>query len=204
MRIYTVFILEDSFWDLSALTKILESIDNIQIIGTAETVPEAIAECTAKKPDLIIVDAKIGYDKSAGEKFVRYIRNQQPDIRILGLSYHIDLLPGLKLAGCHYVEHKALIEDREAARKFIQGALTPKPVKYREEAPPTLSTIEDRVLKLISEGYTEAEIAKELGYPSAKSVKKLKQSLYNIFGAKNAPQLVNLAYKTGYLNPDTD
>jgi ActR/RegA family two-component response regulator len=131
MRIYTVFILEDSFWDLSALTKILESIDNIQIIGTAETVPEAIAECTAKKPDLIIVDAKIGYDKSAGEKFVRYIRNQQPDIRILGLSYHIDLLPGLKLAGCHYVEHKALIEDREAARKFIQGALTPKPVKYR-------------------------------------------------------------------------
>jgi len=204
MRDYTTFILEDSYFELSALTKIVESMEHIHVVGSATTVPEAILECERKKPDLIIVDAKIGYDKKAGEKFVRYIRNQLPGVRFLGLSYHTDLLEGLKQAGCDYVEHKALIENPEIAKKFIQGALTPKPVNYHDYAPPTLTEAEDRVLELICEGYTELEIENELKYPSQKSVKKVKKSLFEAFGAKSAPNLVHLAYKTGYLDPDSD
>lgn len=221
MKTYTAFILEDKYWDRSALTNILNSIDNIQIIGFAETIPDAISECEKKKPDLIIVDGQIGYDKRAGEKFVRYIRKQQPEVRFLGLSYHPDLLPGLKQAGCHYAEHKTLIENFEAAKKFIAGALSQQPIKYRDETPPSLNTIQDRVLKLICEGFTEAEIGQDLlkltyeGFKkeeidleiknaSLTSVKRIKQSLFDSFGAKNAPHLVHLAYRTGYLDPNSD
>jgi len=204
MKYYSVYILEDSYLQLTALKEILSSISNINVVGSARTLADALSECERMKPDLIIVDAKIDHDEGAGGKFIRYIRRQLPGVSILGLTHHTDLLEGLKQAGCDYVAHKALIESPANAKKYIEEALKPKPAYFREEAPPTLTDAEDRVLKLICQGYTEQQIADELKYQSRKSVKTVKQALFDAFGAISAPNLVHLAYKTGYLNPDKD
>jgi DNA-binding NarL/FixJ family response regulator len=203
MQYYNVYILEDSYLQLTALKEILASISNVNIVGTARTLSDAMRECEKKKPDLIIVDAKINNDDDAGGKFVRYIRRQIPGVRTLGLTYHADLLERLKQAGCDYVAHKALIESPENTKKFIEEALKPKPASFRDEAAPLLTDTEDKVLKLICEGYTENQIAEKLGFASRKSVKTVKQALFDSFGAISAPNLVHLAYKSGYLDPDS-
>jgi len=204
MKCYKTFILEDTFLELNALKKILEDMPQIQIMGQATTPREALALCEKIKPDLIIADAKIGHDKMAGATFVKNIRKLLPDVRILGLTYHPDLIDSLERAGCDYVANKAFIESPEDAQKYIRETLLPKPDYYRSFSPPSLTEIQDKVLRLTCEGYTEDEIANELNYPTRKPIRNIKNTLFNAFGAKSAANLVYLAYKTGYLHPDRD
>lgn len=202
--IYRTIVLEDEYFHMKAIEKILGDLPQIQMVGVASTTIEAFALCEKLKPDLIIADAKIGQEKMAGATFVKSIRKLLPDVRILGLTYHTDLIEGLKKAGCDYVVNKALIESPEDAKKYMRETLIPKPKYYREFNPPTLSEIQDRVLRMICDGYTEDEIAKEFGNDTRKPIRNVKNTLFMIFGAKSVANLVHLAYKAGYLHPDRD
>jgi two-component system, NarL family, invasion response regulator UvrY len=202
--LYKTVIVEDTYIDRQALEKIISDLPQIQLVGVATTVMEAFSLCEKIKPDFIIADGKMGQEKMAGANFVKNIRKLLPDVRVLGLTYHPDLIDGLKRAGCDYVANKALIESPEAAKKFIREALSPKPEYYRPFAPPSLSETQDRVLRLICEGYTEDEIAKEFGSDSRKPIRNIKNALFDIFGANSAANLVHLAYRSGYLHPDRD
>ena len=204
MRTYKTFILEDRFFDRTAIEKILGEIPEIQVVGTASTARDALSICERKNPDLIIADAKLGQDKQAGASFVKNIRKTLPGVRILGLTYHADLIDGLTRAGCDFVVNKALIENHEAARTYIRETLIPRPEYYREFAPPALNEQQDRVLKYICEGLTEGEIAKELGFATRKPVRSIKNTLFDLFGANNIANLVHLAYKSGYLDAERD
>lgn len=203
-RIYRTVIVEDNFIDSQALEKIIGELSEIQLLSVVSTIMEAFSVCEKLKPDFIIVDGKIGQEKMAGANFVKNIRKLLPEVRVLGLTYHPDLIDGLKKAGCDYVANKALVENYDAAKKFIREALSPKPEYYRDFAPPTLTEAQDKVLKLICEGYTEEEIAKLFGHESRKPVRTIKNTLFDIFGARSAANLVHLAYKSGYLHPDRD
>lgn len=202
--LYRTVIVEDTYIDRKALEKILSDLPQIQIVGVATTVMEAFSVCEKVKPDFIIADGKLGQEKIAGANFVKNIRKLLPEVRVLGLTYHPDLIDGLRRAGCDYVANKALIESPEDAKKFIREALSPKPEYYRDFAPPSLTEPQERVLKLICEGYTEDEMAKEFGNDSRKPIRNIKNALFDIFGAKSAANLVHLAYKSGYLHPDRD
>lgn len=202
--LYKTVIVEDTYIDRQALEKIISDLPQIQLVGVATTIMEAFSICEKIKPDFIIADGKMGQEKMAGANFVKNIRKLLPDVRVLGLTYHPDLIDGLKRAGCDYVANKALIESPEAAKKFIREALSPKPEYYRPFAPPSLSEAQDRVLRLICEGYTEDEIAREFGSDSRKPIRNIKNVLFDIFGAKSAANLVHLAYRSGYLHPDRD
>ncbi len=203
-RVYRTIILDDEYWQREALEKILSNMPQIQLIGRATAIMEAITICEKLKPDLIIADAKIGQDRNAGASFVRSIKKIFPEVRILGLTSHPDLIDGLKRAGCDYAVNKALLESPEAARKYILEALIPKPEYYHDFTPPTLNESQEKVLRLICEGYTEDEIAREFGNDSRKPIRNIKNQLFDIFGAKSVANLVYLAYKTGYLHPDRD
>ncbi len=204
MRTYKTFILEDGLLDRTAIEKILSEIPEIKVVGLASTTVQAFSICEKEKPDLIIADAKIGQEKMAGAAFVKSIRKLLPEVRILGMTYHPDLVDGLRRAGCDHVVNKALIESHEAARKYILETLIPRPAYYRDFEPPSLTSQQDRVLRLICDGKTEAEIAKEFGYSNRKPIRNIKNTLFDIFGAVSVANLVHLAYKTGYLNPDQD
>lgn len=203
-RVYRTIILDDDYLHSEALEKILSNIPQIQLVGRATAIMEAISICEKVKPDLIIADAKIGQDRNAGASFVRSIKKIFPEVRVLGLTSHPDLIDGLKRAGCDYAVNKALLESPEAAKKYILEAVTPKPKYYHDFAPPTLNEGQEKVLKLICEGYTEDKIAAEFGNDSRKPIRNIKNQLFDIFGAKSAANLVHLAYKAGYLHPDRD
>lgn len=63
---------------------------------------------------------------------------------------------------------------------------------------------EGRVLALVAEGYTNAEIAK-ITYRGIDGVKTHVRQLHMKFGARNRAHIVALAYQQGYLKlPDAD
>ena len=199
--IYRTFIFEDIFFDLEAIKSILARIPEIQIVDHGSTIGEALRVCKEKKPDLIIADSDMYGDKQVGPNFVRAVKQELPDVRILGMTRHADCIDALKRAGCNYVVNKSLIENHEAAVKFLRETLLPKPQYATDLRPPILTKEEDQVLRMICEGQTENEIADKLGAGTRKPIRNVKLSLFEKFGALNAPNLVYLAFKTGYLSP---
>ena len=199
-----VFIFEDQYFDRAAIKSILQKINEIQIVGEAAMIGEALEICRLKNPDLIIADASIYDDKTIGPSFVKSARKELPEVRILGLTRHPDMIDVLKRAGCDFVANKNLIENHSTAVRYIRETLLPR-VQYASPLkPPTLSGEEDTILRMIANGLTEDQIASALGHPTRKPVRRIKNTLFNKFGAGSVAQLVHLAYKSGYLKPDED
>jgi DNA-binding NarL/FixJ family response regulator len=202
--IYRTFILEDRFFDLQAIKAILAKISEIQVIGHTTMPGDALDFCRHNKPDLIIVDGDIYGDKTASPNFVKSVRKLLPEARLLGMTRYDECIEPLRRAGCNYVVNKNVIENQEAALKFLRETFIPKPQLARSLAPPILTDDESSVLRLICEGNTEEQIAFVLGHPSRKWVRKVKNTLFSKFNAINVAHLVYLAFMTGYLHPDDD
>jgi DNA-binding NarL/FixJ family response regulator len=198
------FIFEDQFFDLEAIRAILAKIPEIQIIDNASTVGEALAQCKKLKPDLIIADSDIYGDKSAGPNFVRTIKKILPNVRILGMTRYSECIDTLRHAGCDFVVNKSLIENDKAAVKYLYETLIPKPEYYLPIQAPKLTKEEDEILRKICDGYTEDEIAVQMGLDTRRPIRRIKDILFEKFGAINVPNLIHLAYKSGYLNPAED
>ena len=198
------FIFEDQFFDLEAIKSILAKIPEIQIIDHASTLGEALNLCKKLKPDLIIADSDIYGDKTAGPNFVRTIKKLLPEVRVLGMTRYADCIDTLRHAGCDFVVNKSLIENDKAAVKYLYETLIPKPEYFLPIQAPKLTKEEDDVLRKICDGLTEEEIAEEMGLDSRRPIRRIKDDLFEKFGALNVPNLIHLAYKTGYLNPADD
>jgi len=197
-----VFIFEDEFFDKEAIKSILQRINEIQIVGAADKIGEALEICRQKNPNLIIADGAIYDDKTIGPSFVKSVRKVLPEVRILGLTRYPDMVDLLKRAGCDFVVNKRVIENHEDAVSYIRETLLPRVQYVIPLKPPSLTQDEDEVLRMIADGNSEDQIAVALGFPTRKPVRRIKKNLFNKFGASTQAQLVNLAFKTGYLKPD--
>jgi DNA-binding NarL/FixJ family response regulator len=201
---FSAFIFEDTFFDLEAIKSILRKIPEIDIIGHGHAIGESVQFCEKYRPELVIADGEVHGDKSVGPNFVRTIRKKLPDTRILGLTRWPDCIATLKNAGCDFVVNKNLIENQDTAIKYLRETLLFRPETAAYLSPPSLTPEQDQILRLICEGNTEDQIAVVLKLKSRRSVKHVKDQLFNKFGADNVAQLVHLAYKTGYLRPDEE
>lgn len=197
------FIFEDDYLTRVAIKTILKTLPEIEVVGEEFLPQEALEQCKRKSVQLILVDAEINRDKTIGPEFVRMVRAEMKDVRILGLTRYPECLEALKQAGCDFVATKELIESETDARRYIREALSPRPI-FRDLPPPVLTENQNRVLLYICDGLTEQEIIQQLGVASRKPVRKIKDELFNIFGANSMPNLVDLAYRRGYLNPKRD
>lgn len=103
------FIFEDSFFDMEAIKSILMKIQEIQIVGESYVIGEALQICRSKRPNLIIADGSIHDDRSIGPNFVKSVRAELPEVRILGLTRFPDMVEILKRAGYDYVVNKNMI-----------------------------------------------------------------------------------------------
>lgn len=198
------FLFEDDYFDQLAIETILKTIPEIEYVGVSYLPDEALEICKRKDVQLIIVDAMIHNDKRIGPQFVRMVRDEMSGVRILGLTREKDTYELLKQAGCDFVSKKDLIESPTDARRVIRQAMSRRPI-YPDMPPPVLTDRQNQVLLMICDGKTEVQIMEEMGLASRRSVRRIKDELFGIFGAcNNIANLVDLAYRTGYLNPKRD
>ncbi len=195
------------------LRSLLSAYPEIQVVGEAEDGPGASRACAHLSPDIILLDIKMpGQD---GVQVAGELLKQAPQAKIIFLTAFEDeeyLLSAFRAGAYAYLLKNTSDETVvEAIRLVFQGKRLLSPTlmdsvlkqfqslaKSKETEPIGLSEKERTVLKMLSEGATNEEIAKQV-YWAERTVKRIVEEIVSKMGARNRTQAVAEAVRRGLL-----
>jgi DNA-binding NarL/FixJ family response regulator len=193
----TVFLLDDHEIVRRGIAQLLESEDDIEVIGEAGTAAQATARIPALRPDVAILDVRL--PDGEGVSVCRDVRAavEPPPACLMLTSYSDDeALFGAIMAGAsgYLLKEVAGIDLVGAVRTVAAGGslLDPRATalvlerlrRGSEPADPryaSLSPQEQRILALIADGLTNRQIGAEL-FLAEKTVKNYVSSLLHKLG----------------------
>jgi two-component system, NarL family, response regulator DevR len=203
-----VFLLDDHEMVREGLCNLLESDEDIEIVGQAATAQEALTRISLTKPDVAILDVRLG--ESSGIEVCREVRSLHPEIVCLMLTSVADdeALYASVMAGAaghvlKEIRSRDLIEDvkRVAGGASLMDPRAVARVVDRIANPPksssglsTLSPQERRLLDFIGEGLTNRQIAESM-FLSEKTVKNYMTGLLSKLNMSNRAEAAIFATK---------
>jgi len=200
-RSITVVLVDDHEVVRRGVSALLTSVGDIDVIGEASNVAEAMARIPALRPDVAVLDVRL--PDGDGVTLCRELRSVVPDLKVLMLTSFADddALYDSILAGADgYVLKRIHGDDLvEAVRTVGTGGslLDPRLIEQvlerlrhpREDDTQLrlLTPQERRVLDLITEGLTNRQIAQEM-YLAEKTVKNYVSSVFAKLGMQRRSQ----------------
>lgn len=189
--------------DHKILTEGLQNMITDSGIATVIGVAHSIAECRLSlgfwKPDVLLLD--VGLPDISGLDFCKEIKEQFPEIKILALTTHNEYAvvrqmldngaSGYLIKNAMPDEVLAGIETVVAGEIFLCHEIDLL-MKRPPEKNIWLSQRERELLKLISEGLTNGEIADKI-FLSPETIRGYRKNLLLKLGAKNTAVLVKMA-----------
>ncbi len=179
-----VFLLDDHELVREGVRSLLESDDEIKVVGEAATGEEALSRIPLAKPDVAILDVRL--EGGNGIEVCRDVRSSVPGLACLMLTSFADdeaLYASVMAGAAGYVlkqiKARDLIEDvkKVAGGESLMDPRAVARVVERISNPPkviselkALSPQETRILDLIAEGQTNRQIAEAM-FLSEKTVK---------------------------------
>ena len=150
------------------LRTMLDSEDNISVIGMAESGSEAVKEVQRALPDVVLMDLRM--PEMEGTKAISELRRIQPDLRILVLTnYESDeyIFRALQAGAMGYLLKSTPQAEIVAAVEMIHANQRCIPPSIKERLPEmigreVLSQRELEVLTLVAMGKSNKEIAQSL------------------------------------------
>jgi len=210
-----ILLVDDHKMLRDGLKALLESEEDMQVIGEADTGEQAIRLGVELQPDIIIMD--LGLPDMNGVAAIRAIRsrNQKSQIIVLSMYAHKEVVMQSFEAGCAgYVPkssahtdlldaiHTVLQGKRflhpTAANALVESITRDQPLEKRFE---NLSGREQEVLKLTARGFNSREIGEKL-FLSAKTIETYRQRAMEKLGLEHRSDLIEFALKAGLLNED--
>jgi len=183
-----VFLLDDHELVRRGIRDLLWAEDDLQVVGEASTAEEALERIPQTKPDVAVLDVRLGDDPSGrtGIEVCRDLRSNHPEIACVMLTSFADdeaLFASIMAGAAGYVLKQIRGADlvgaiRRVARgeSLLDPAVTAR-VLERLRSPAAqddplagLSPQERRILDLIAEGKTNRQIGEEM-YLAEKTVK---------------------------------
>lgn len=168
-----MFLLDDHELVREGIRALLESDDQIEVVGEASTAAEALARAPLAKPDVAILDVRL--EEGSGIEVCRELRSASPDLICLMLTSFADdeaLYASVMAGAAGYVLKQIKSRDLIAdVKKVASGAslMDPRAVARvverianpprTEQARSSLSPQEGRILDLIADGKTNRQIA---------------------------------------------
>ncbi|PXX95742.1 DNA-binding response regulator [Marinifilum breve] len=202
-----VIIVDDHKMFRSGLRFLLSNIPNITVIGEASNGKEFLEMAENETIDIALMD--INMPEMNGIEATRIAMEKYPDLKVIVLSMHGEeeyydqmLEAGVKgflLKNSDADELIAAIEAVLAGKSYFSQELLVNILdqkrlqKLRTDAV-KLSSRELEVLKLICDGYSNAEIAEQL-FISHRTVDRHRANLLSKTGCKNSTSLVMYAVK---------
>jgi len=205
-----VLIVDDHPIVRQGLRRMIEAEADLVVCGEVQTEKEARAAIRALVPDVVIVDISLA--QGDGLELVRDVHAQQPELPMLVLSMHDELIFGERLlaAGASgYIMKQAASEQLQVALRRVlsggvyvsdslAGSLNKGRVNGAEglgsDPIDRLSNRELQVLSLIGRGLSSREAADGLGL-SIKTVETHRQSLKRKLNLATNAQLLQYAIK---------
>ena len=206
-----VLIVDDHAVVRSGLHLLLDSEDDIDVIGEAGDVRSAVFEAREKKPDVVLMDLVMPGE--SGIEGVPRVLKEAPQSQVLVLSMQDDpryVREAFRAGASGYVLKEAADTEvvaavREVARggRYVHPALGARLVeadaeaKAREEADP-LSEREREVMRLLALGHTNQEIAGML-YISVRTAETHRAHIMRKLRLSTRAELVRHAIEQGLL-----
>lgn len=206
----TVFLADDHRVLRDGLRILLETQDDIRVVGEAENGNKAIEGITAIKPNVVVMD--ITMPELNGIEAAQIIHEALPETGIVILSIHSDLehiFRALQAGAQGYIlKESAGSEVISAVRAVFLGRRYLSPsirdsimevyMQNRTLQSPLelLSMREREVLQLTVEGHSSAAIAERMEL-SPKTVDTYRSRLMGKLGMHDLPELVRFAIKHG-------
>ncbi|HEV7366679.1 MAG TPA: response regulator transcription factor [Gemmatimonadales bacterium] len=210
-----VLLVDDHAMVREGLRLLLRTASDILVIGEADNGVSAVATARRLTPDIVVLDLDMpGGDGMAA---VRELKQSLPNVRALILTVHPEherLLPLLEAGARGYLTKEAasreLVEAirvvatgevyvRPAAARLLAAAVVPEPAARSARGRfQILSDRERTILRLVAEGYSGAEIARQLGI-STKTVDAYKRRVQEKLGLEHRTDYVRFAIEAGIL-----
>jgi len=199
-----ILVVDDHFMVRLGWIGAFEGVSDMVVAGEARNGAEAIAEFERLKPDVTLMDGIL--PDMHGVEVSRRILGKHPGARIILVSINEtaeDIHRALEAGACGYVPKSAekdaivrAIRAVAAGEQFIPPHLARRLAERNLHA--TLSSREIEVLRLISQGRANKEIADQLGL----SVPTVKTHIAHILEKLDAPdrtRAVTIAMERGLL-----
>ena len=212
-----IFIADDHAVLRAGLRLLMQTQDDMEVVGEAGDFAEALAQLQTVQPDIVTLD--LSMPGGLGLKGIEKIRETAPGSRVIVLTMHDDpayLRTALAMGASGYVvKSVADTELISAIRAVYQGrvfvdarsstaisgttAQTGAAIQTESPVIKKLSTREWEVLGLIAQGHTNQAVADRLDL-SVKTVESYRGRLMEKLGLKNRADLTRFAIEHGLLN----
>jgi DNA-binding NarL/FixJ family response regulator len=173
-----VLLVDDHEVVRKGLRSLIDSTDDLEVVGEAGSVAEALLQAQRTQPDVVVMDVRL--PDGSGIEAAREIRAHRPATRVLILTSYADELAvfssimagasGYLLKEVNSAELLSGIRSVGAGKSLLDPTVTGAVLeRVRTGGRPTrdpklarLSAQEERVLTLVAEGKTNAEIGDEM------------------------------------------
>lgn len=203
----TVFLVDDHEIVRTGVADLVESAEDLSVVGQASTVAEAMARIPAAKPDIAVLDMRL--PDGNGIELCRDLRSQFPDLNCLMLTsftdeqamldaimagaggYVIKDIKGMELVSAIRIvgTGQSLLDTRAAA------AVMRRLRSQTESSSLTdLTAQETTLLELIGEGLTNRQIAARM-FLAEKTIKNYVSRLLAKLGMERRTQIAVYATK---------
>jgi two-component system, NarL family, response regulator NreC len=199
------------------LSSLIAKHPNMEVIAEVENGKEAVEVSSQLNPDVVIID--ISMPDLNGIDATRKIIEQNPGIKVIGLSMHSDpeYVKGLLNAGasgyllkdCAFGELVQAINSVTRNKSYLSpeiasiviGEFKGHDVSPNSGEATILTGREREILQLISEGYSSKEIASYFNL-SIKTVATHRQNIMDKTHCHDVVTLTKYAIRKGFTSPD--
>ncbi|WP_435749131.1 response regulator [Microbacterium sp. PMB16] len=204
-----VIVVDDHPIVRSGIIGLLSLDDELDVVGEASDGAEAVALASALRPDVVLMDLRM--PKVSGAEATARITAEVPGVRVLVLTTHEgddDILGAIEAGASGYLLKATPQEEIVAGiRSVAEGHTVLAPsiaatlvtrIRRQDTVRPALSPRELEVLRLVSRGRSNPEIARELFIGEA-TVKTHLLHVFEKLEVSDRTRAVTLALELGLL-----
>jgi DNA-binding NarL/FixJ family response regulator len=209
-----IVVVDDHAVVRSGLRLLLSAEEDMEVVGDAGNVREAIFEVRSAKPDVLLLDVTMPGE--SGIDGLPKLLHESPETRVLMLSMQDDPsyvreafaagARGYVLKEAIDAEVVAAVREVAAGNRYVHPALGARMVAAdaaarAADAADPLSDREREVLRLLALGHTNQEIAKQL-YISFRTAETHRSHIMRKLQLSTRAELVRYAIEHGRLEPE--
>jgi DNA-binding NarL/FixJ family response regulator len=195
-----LMIVEDNPSLLSALSQGFKSLGGVEIVATASMGEDALGVCLETNPEVVLMDVQLAGAWNGIQTAVS-LRRELPRLPVVFYSiqdeevYYRDFLNSGILSHYAYVRKSnyllpgqliPLFKSVMAGSSFIDPEIEQRvqDVRHMDEASPLacLEPHERTVAGLIAQGYTNEQIAEQMGYKDKRTISRTNGQIYAAWG----------------------
>ncbi len=202
-----VLIVEDHFLARLAVSTLVSGEADLEVVGTAETGWQGVRLAEELKPDVVLMDLKL--PELDGVAATAAICRANPEARVLVLSHYEreeEIAHALEAGALGYLKKDAdggqvldAIRRVASGERYLPSAVARNLENRDPSGGPTRRQRE--ILRLISQGKSNAEIARDLSIREGTVRIHVSNLLFKL-GVKRRTEAVAVALKKGFLDEE--